>query len=345
MLVLIHRYVRGTVPHVSIPPPDTGESGRMDVDPSQASEVKHYLSCFPAPPLALERDQPTTIGRADDSTIVLSDSTVSRRHAAVEWKDGGFVVRDAGSRNGVFLNGERVDQALLKGDDEIRIGERVFTFLVGEEHVVSRHFLHQRRKRHSGRTAILKVPALPRPADGLTGNLKDFALAELLQALDLGRKTGRVAVASDDLRGELLLREGRVVGASFGGLDGEDAAYALLSLGDGTFGFEARAVEEDGGLNASTASLLMEALRRIDEERRAQAETGEAPPSEADQLLGAPQDEPHDPSLDTKHGEEAAPEEVTVPEEVEDAEEIEDAEDVEDAEGLEAADASAEASV
>lgn len=345
MLVLIQRYVRGTVPHVSIPPPDTGESGRMDVDPSQASEVKHYLSCFPAPPLALDRDQPTTIGRADDSTIVLSDSTVSRRHAVVECRDGDFIVRDAGSRNGILLNGKRVDQAPLRSDDHFRIGERVFTFLAGEERAVSQHFLHKRRKRHSGGTDIINVSTLPRPSGGFAGSLKDFPLAELLQALDLGRKTGRVEVVCDDLRGEMLLREGRVVDASLGGLDGEDAAYALLSLGDGTFDFEARPVEEDGGLNGSTASLLMEALRRVDEERRAQAETGEAPPSEADQLLGAPQDEPHDPSLDTKHGEEAAPEEVTVPEEGEHAEEIEDAEDVEDAEGLEAADASAEASV
>ncbi|MHC4249646.1 MAG: FHA domain-containing protein [Planctomycetota bacterium] len=276
----------------------------MAGDSSRAPDVGHYLSCFPAPPLALDRDAPTTIGRAEENTIVLADSTVSRTHAVVEWKDGGFVVRDAGSRNGILLNGERVEEAALRNDDQIRIGERVFTFLVGEERAVSQHFLHQRRKRHSGRTDFLKAPVLPRPSGGFAGNLKDFALAELVQALDLGRKTGRVAVVCEDLRGEMLLREGRVVGASLGGLEGEDAAYAMLSLGDGTFDFEARPVEVDGGLNASTASLLMEALRRVDEERRAQAEAGEAPAVAADvEETGT-----HDPALDTKHGEEPPPE-------------------------------------
>jgi len=285
--------------------------------------------------------------------------------ALVEWKDGDFIVRDAGSRNGVLLNGERVDQAPLTSDDQIRIGERVFTFLAGEENAVSQHFLHQRRKRHSGGTDIINVVTLPRPSGGFAGSLKDFPLAELLQALDLGRKTGRVEVVCEDLRGEMLLCEGRVVDASLGGLTGEDAAYAMLSLGDGTFDFEARAVEEHGGLDASTASLLMEALRRIDEERRAQTEAGDAPGTEAPD--GEPQDESHDSSLDTKHGDEMSPEavaagrgetmtirrsptggeadtspaqavstgDVELVEGIEDAEEIEDAEDIEDAEGVE----------
>ncbi|MHC5058281.1 MAG: FHA domain-containing protein [Planctomycetota bacterium] len=278
----------------------------MDGDSSGAPDVGHYLSCFPAPPLALGRDSPTTIGRAEENTIVLAESTVSRRHAVVEWKDGGFVVRDAGSRNGILLNGERVEEAALRNDDQIRIGERAFTFLVGEERAVSQHFLHQRRKRHTGGTDIISIATPPRPSGGFAGSLRDFALAELLQALDLGRKTGRVAVVCEDLRGEMLLREGRVVGASLGGLEGEDAAYAMLSLGDGTFDFEARPVEADGGLDASTASLLMEALRRVDEERRAQAEAGEEP-AVADDDSGA---EEHDPALDTKHGEEPPPEVV-----------------------------------
>jgi len=281
----------------------------MAGDASQMSRVKHYLSCFPAPPLALDSARPTTIGRAEDNTIVLADSTVSRRHAVVEWRDGDFVVRDAGSQNGVFLNGERVEDAKLTSDDRIRIGDRVFTYFAGEERAVTQAFLKRRRKRQTGGTDIIDAAALAKRSEGFAGNLKDFALAELLQALDLGRKTGRVSVESEDLRGEMLLSDGRVVGCSVGGLEGEDAAYAMLSLKEGAFGFETCEVEIKGGLAGSTASLLMEALRRIDEERRASTEAAEgAEAGKGD--AGEP--EPHDPSLDTKHDEEPPPEVAAV---------------------------------
>jgi len=274
----------------------------MPGDTPQTPQIKHFLSCFPAPPMALDLDKPTTIGRAEDNTIVLADSTVSRRHAVVEWRDGGFLLRDAGSRNGVFLNGERVEDAPLTSDDRFRVGDRIFTYFAGEERAVTQAFLNRRRKRQAGGTDIIDAKALAKRSEGFAGNLKDFALAELLQALDLGQKTGRVSVESEDLRGELMLSEGRVVSCSIGGLSGEDAAYAMLSLKEGTFGFEACEVEVEGGLAGSTASLLMEALRRIDEERRARSEAAEAGEGDA----AAP--EPHDPSLDTKHDEEPPPE-------------------------------------
>jgi hypothetical protein len=277
----------------------------MAGEPSQSPEVKFYLSCFPAPPLVLDRDKPTTIGRADDSTILLADATVSRLHAIVEWKNDNFILRDPGSRNGILLNGKRVEEAPLKNDDKISIGERVFTFITGEEREVTREFMRKRRKRQSGGTEILKASALARSAGNLAGNMKDFALVELLQALDLGRKTGCVTVVCEDLRGEMLLREGSVVSCTLGGIKGEDAAYAMLSLGDGTFDFEARPVEVEDGLTASTASLLMESLRRIDEERRAQSEAAAAADADAAEV-DAP--EPRDPSLDTKHGEPPPPE-------------------------------------
>jgi len=277
----------------------------MAGDTSQTPDIKHFLSCFPAPPLALDSAKPTTIGRAEDNTIVLADSTVSRTHAVVEWRDGDFFLRDAGSRNGVFLNDERVEESPLKSDDRFRVGDRVFTYFAGEERAVTQAFLKRRRKRQAGGTDIIDAAALAKRSEGFAGNLKDFALAELLQALDLGQKTGRVSVESEDLRGELLLSDGRVVSCSLGGLSGEDAAYAMLSLKEGTFGFEACEVEVEGGLAGSTASLLMEALRRIDEERRARSESTEgAEAGEGD--AGAP--EPHDPSLDTKHDEAPPPE-------------------------------------
>lgn len=53
-------------------------------------------------------DSPVTIGRADDSTLVLSDDYVSNRHARLVPQDGAWLVEDAGSTNGTYLDQQRV---------------------------------------------------------------------------------------------------------------------------------------------------------------------------------------------------------------------------------------------
>ncbi len=61
--------------------------------------------------------KPLTLGRAPSNDVVVQDDTVSWHHALV-WFDGGTLwVRDVGSRNGTFVDGERV-----KGDIEVAVG-------------------------------------------------------------------------------------------------------------------------------------------------------------------------------------------------------------------------------
>ena len=61
------------------------------------------------------------IGRDADCTVVLPGEDVSRRHALVR---GGRepVITDLKSRNGTFVNGERVSSSALRYDDVVRIG-------------------------------------------------------------------------------------------------------------------------------------------------------------------------------------------------------------------------------
>jgi FHA domain len=63
------------------------------------------------------------VGRTAGCHLVLGDALVSRRHAAFRVTPSGVEVRDLGSRNGVLLNGERIEgPALLKDGDQVRIG-------------------------------------------------------------------------------------------------------------------------------------------------------------------------------------------------------------------------------
>jgi pSer/pThr/pTyr-binding forkhead associated (FHA) protein len=68
------------------------------------------------------------IGRSLDNDIVLNDSSVSRHHAALEARNGGFRLRDLGSQNGTFVRGERINEAPLSNGDPVRVGDAAFTF-------------------------------------------------------------------------------------------------------------------------------------------------------------------------------------------------------------------------
>jgi hypothetical protein len=75
----------------------------------------------------------TTAGRHPDSDIFLDDVTVSRRHAEFYRQGARFTVRDVGSLNGTYVNGERVEEAELTGGDEVQIGKFRLLFLTSSE--------------------------------------------------------------------------------------------------------------------------------------------------------------------------------------------------------------------
>jgi len=71
----------------------------------------------------------SSIGRATESQIFLDDVTVSRKHAAMEVKDGVFTLIDLGSLNGTYLNNQSVAKSALKTGDEIQIGKFHMLFI------------------------------------------------------------------------------------------------------------------------------------------------------------------------------------------------------------------------
>jgi len=71
-------------------------------------------------------DEPVTIGRHPDNTIRVKDEKASRFHCVVEPGEGGFRIRDLNSRNGIQLNGERVNSAPIHDGDTITVGSNQF---------------------------------------------------------------------------------------------------------------------------------------------------------------------------------------------------------------------------
>ena len=71
----------------------------------------------------------TRIGRSPDCEIFLDDVTVSRNHAVLIERNGGYVVEDQGSLNGTFVNRKRIETAALEEGDELQIGKYRMTFI------------------------------------------------------------------------------------------------------------------------------------------------------------------------------------------------------------------------
>ena len=76
-----------------------------------------------------------TIGTLPTNDLTVTDTTVSRSHAAVEEKSDGYVIRDLDSTNGTFLDGVRVREAFLAPGSVIRLGETEIVFSPLEERI------------------------------------------------------------------------------------------------------------------------------------------------------------------------------------------------------------------
>jgi pSer/pThr/pTyr-binding forkhead associated (FHA) protein len=72
-----------------------------------------------------------TAGRHPDSHVFLDDVTVSRRHAEIVRTPGGYLVRDADSLNGTYVNRNRIEGDVeLHAGDELQVGRFKLVFLV-----------------------------------------------------------------------------------------------------------------------------------------------------------------------------------------------------------------------
>jgi Domain of unknown function (DUF4388) len=99
----------------------------------------------------------------------------------------------------------------------------------------------------------------------LTGHLSDLSLSELIEFFCNQRKSGRLKVLYPQGAGYFYLQAGSVVDARIGVLHGIDAVYYALTLPNAEFEFSADVEAKSRTINQPWTQVVLEGLRRLDE--------------------------------------------------------------------------------
>jgi pSer/pThr/pTyr-binding forkhead associated (FHA) protein len=75
--------------------------------------------------------QPLVIGRSNSAAVCIPDYRLSGEHFSIARANGQFVIEDLDSKNGTFVNGQRITRQTLHCDDRIVAGHTLFSFEAG----------------------------------------------------------------------------------------------------------------------------------------------------------------------------------------------------------------------
>lgn len=151
------------------------------------------------------------------------------------------------------------------------IDERLSPQDAADDYLAKPFFLKEatrRIKRTVDRIALEKM-AKTAPSDGVVrGNLSQMNVIDLMQSLEMGRKSCQLSLNQGADKCEVFFVEGQVKHATYGSLVGDQAVFKVLRWTGGNFelNFEGKTDRETTQLN--TQGLLMEGLRLLDESQR-----------------------------------------------------------------------------
>jgi DNA-binding response OmpR family regulator len=98
------------------------------------------------------------------------------------------------------------------------------------------------------------------------GRVADMPVVDVIQTIEVSRKSGVINFTAERGRSAAIyFRDGRVIDAEAGTLQGEDAVYRLLTWSEGEFEVVFRTVRRREAITMSSQGLLMEGMRRLDE--------------------------------------------------------------------------------
>jgi DNA-binding response OmpR family regulator len=135
-----------------------------------------------------------------------------------------------------------------------------------------------------------RIHAMEREAEAdheVEGKLSQIPLTDLLQLFHMNRRSGSIELTRRETgrpeeRGTLFLREGNLIQATVGSVDGEKALFRLLTWREGSFAFTPNRPRVAARILAPTRALLMEGMRQLDEWERVR---GALPPLDARVVL------------------------------------------------------------
>src|SRR3984885_5800575 len=151
------------------------------------------------------------------------------------------------------------------------IAERLSPQDAADDYLEKPFFLREavkRIKRMIDRIALEKM-AKTAPSDGVVrGNLAQMNVIDLMQSLEMGRKSCQLTLTNGADKCEVFFSEGQVNHATYGELKGDPAVFKVLRWTGGNFqiNFEGKTTQHTTNLN--TQGLLMEGLRLLDEAQR-----------------------------------------------------------------------------
>jgi CheY-like chemotaxis protein len=159
----------------------------------------------------------------------------------------------------MFLSSDTSVESKVRG---LQLGvEDYLTKPIYTKEILARiHLALNRRERDSfarGRASLSKTR--------FTGSLEDMGLVDLLQTIDVSRKSGVLDLRGPQGHGTITFREGQILDAELGRIHGERAVYRLLLWSEGDFDIEFRPVRSEAHIATPTTGLLMEGMRRVDE--------------------------------------------------------------------------------
>jgi CheY-like chemotaxis protein len=171
------------------------------------------------------------------------------------------------------------------------IAERLSPQDAADDYLEKPFFLKEatrRIKRMIDRIALEKM-AKTAPSDGVVrGSLTQMNVIDLMQSLEMGRKSCQLSLTNEGDKCEVFFVEGQVKHATYGSLVGDQAVFKVLRWTGGNFqlDFEGKTAKETTQLN--TQGLLMEGLRLLDESQRDASADAEPAPDPAPPGAAAP---------------------------------------------------------
>jgi len=152
------------------------------------------------------------------------------------------------------------------------IAERLSPQDAADDYLEKPFFLKEatrRIKRTVDRIALEKLAKTAPSDDGVVrGNLSQMNVIDLMQSLEMGRKSCQLTLNNEGDRCEVFFAEGQVKHATYGSLVGDEAVFKVLRWSGGNFelNFDGKTDKQTTQLN--TQGLLMEGLRLLDEAQR-----------------------------------------------------------------------------